>query len=262
MRLWVLRLWVSGSLLVSLATGARAASVVLAGPPVIHVGDTASYTVEVALSPGELISYYSEQFTLENARDLIGVLSPGVAEPHFQYGWIGQAWVLDAVQSYDSFHFQTQPVVLWATGGEPTSCTAHGPPGSCPDPNAPDEPLPPYTADQGPFVVMYFDLTAVAPGVLRFTDVPPGPILAPGYYDHSPNGVHAGYDPNDPFYPTLPGADGAYATITIVPEPSLPALLLLAALALGVMGDPSGIRAAAGPACGDTLAWRKAHQAR
>lgn len=208
-----------------LSARARAASIVLSGPTTIHVGQTASYSLQLSLEPGETLGGVVGQFLVEGGRSLASFT------PDY-YGQLGSRgflvpyyWVDLAALSEPASTLYQYPVLLQGELETPYGCTP-----AC---NILGRD---YTASEGPFTIVPFTLTAVAQGDLLF-EAPPTNVLYPFFTPTYPS-VEYYFTPTAGQGGTVdmfPPADGVWARIHIVPEPSssaLCALGLAAALAL------------------------------
>jgi len=206
----------------------------LSGPPVIHVGDTVTYDAQIALSPGENLWSVTTSLFVDNGRQL-AEWDPVVADSKEREGFQDTGFLVDPIESEQpEAPHPGSDIPVWIYGELYTPIDRVA-----------------MTADHGPFTVVFFTLTALAPGQLEF-------VAAQGLYPQFdgtsfliPNGgVHytfltGPYDPNTdpngpPFAPSgsvAPGPDGVFATITI-PEPSLAALSVLSLATLAsIVGE-------------------------
>jgi hypothetical protein len=207
-RIWSISIVVLALLFPS--TSANSASLVLAGPAVIHVGDTVTYALQIDLAPGETFRGGYAQFAVENGRSLASWVAID-CDCHNQRGFFFSGYRVD-IAGEARF-----PVAL--DGGLSGLLNAQGDQ----DPTAPD-----LTPEQGPFTLIPFTLTALAPGELRFVAVPgdfPIPITSVPVPEVS-------YISGGQTIVIPPPSDGVWARIQIVPESPASALALLGAAAI------------------------------
>jgi hypothetical protein len=192
------------------AAAAQAGSLVLDGPGVLHVGDTASYSVRLVTGPDEHFGGAEANLLVENARALADIPA-FVCDCPFQQGFTTRSYIIDlaALVSADP---ASEPFIMLGGKGAPIDPNEPGPSGYA---DLPDLPA-------GSYELFPFTLTALAPGELRFV---PNPITAnPLGYD----GAQVTFDQHPDGAGTAavnqvinPGSDGAFFRIEIVPETGL-----------------------------------------
>ncbi|HTO52900.1 MAG TPA: hypothetical protein VMR50_05885 [Myxococcota bacterium] len=207
--------------LLLLAASARAGSLVLDGPGVLHVGDTASYSVRLVTGPDEHFGGGNADLLVENARALAQIPA-FVCDCPFQQGFTTRSYIVDlaALVSVDP---ASEPFIMLGGKGSPIDPNDPGPSGYADLPDLPS----------GSYELFPFTLTALAPGELRFV---PNPITTdPLGYDGAKVTLYQ--HPDGPGTAAVtqvidPGSDGVFFRIEIVPETGLS---LAAVLGVGTL---------------------------
>ncbi|HTO53427.1 MAG TPA: hypothetical protein VMR50_08580 [Myxococcota bacterium] len=210
------------------ADQAEAYTFELSGPSMIHVGETVTYDAQIELAPGENLWSVTASFFVENGRELAS-WDVTANDSKEREGFQDTGFSVDAAAYWmDTTSLQlSDSIPLWIEGElvRPIDFV-------------------PMTADQGPFTIVPFTLTALAPGQLSFV-MAQGPYPPPGTANgFITNGgldytfILTPYDPNTIYLQlsggsVAPGSDGVYATITI-PEPSSTALAALLGATLAI----------------------------
>jgi hypothetical protein len=189
------------------AAAARAGSLVLDGPGVLHVGDTASYSVRLVTGPDETFGGAEANLLVENARALADIPA-FVCDCPFQQGFTTRSYIIDlaALVSADP---TSDPFIMLGGKGSPIDPNDPGPEGFPPLPDLP----------AGSYELYPFTLRALAPGELRFV---PNPLLASPLGFDGPK-VTFDQHPGGAGTPAVtqeidPGPDGVFFRIEIVPE--------------------------------------------
>lgn len=211
------------ALVLALAVTARAqaASLELLGPTVIQVGDTASFEIRIHLAPGERLHGAWGELIVEGGRDL-ALFAPYWCDCLIRDGFFTAGYSVDpaAIFNVTDDGVIHGPVLLeWVKDGPI-------------DENV--DPVPDYTPADGPFLLVPFSLTAIAPGELRLVHVPPGPVFPGWSPEYSPQDPAIGLSYLDAggelaIAPIVPPNDGVWFRISVVPEPTRAGLLFMGA---------------------------------
>src|SRR5258706_15590344 len=98
-------------LIIALSTHSQAASLVLVGPAQVHVGDLASYSLQVALEPGETIRGSSGQLMFEGGRSLVSI-NPSFVDGRALRGFFDAGYIVDVADYVNSHTRDQDPVLL------------------------------------------------------------------------------------------------------------------------------------------------------